>query len=90
MEGITNSDYKHPKWVWEDVEIKILGEYYDLHVQSNTLLLADILESFYNRFIEIYEFDRNLFLSTQGFGMPRMVRTITGIVSKRRYGANVR
>ena len=23
-------------------------------------------------------------------GMPKMVRTITGIVSKRRYGANVR
>ena len=67
MEGITNADYKHPKWVWEDVEIKNLGEYYDLHVQSNTLLLTDVFESFYNKFIEIYEFDQTHFLSTPGF-----------------------
>ena len=34
---------------------KHLGEYHDLHVQSNTLLLADVLEIFRNICLEIYE-----------------------------------
>ena len=40
MEDITDADYVHAKRVCKDFEIKNLGEYHDLHVQSNTLLLA--------------------------------------------------
>ena len=32
-----------------------LGEYHDLHVQSKTILLADVLEIFQNICLEIYE-----------------------------------
>ena len=46
MEDITDADYKHAKRVWKDFEIKNLGEYYDLYVQSDTLLLADVFKSF--------------------------------------------
>ena len=41
MEDITDADYAHTKEVCRDFEIKSLGEYYDLYVQSDTLLLAD-------------------------------------------------
>ena len=34
-------DYVHPKRVCKAFEIKHLGDYHDLYVQSNTLLLAD-------------------------------------------------
>ena len=34
---------------------KNLGEYHDLYVQSDALLLADVFENFRNKFIEIYE-----------------------------------
>ena len=34
--------------VSNDFEIKKLGEYHELYVQSNTLLLDDILENFWN------------------------------------------
>ena len=37
MDDITNVDYAHKKRVCKD---KILGEYHDLHVQSDTLLLG--------------------------------------------------
>ena len=47
----------------ENFDIKNLGEYHDLHVQSNTLLLADVFESFRNKCIEIYELDPAHFLS---------------------------
>ena len=42
MEDITDVDYAHAKRVCKDFEIKNVGEYHDLHVRSNTLLLADI------------------------------------------------
>ena len=32
-----------------------LGEYHNLYVQSDTILLADVFENFRNKFIEIYE-----------------------------------
>ena len=40
MEDITDADYAHAKRVCKDFEIKNLGEYHDLYVQGNTLLLA--------------------------------------------------
>ena len=54
------------KTVWKDFKIKHLGEYHDLFVQSDTLLLADVFESFRNKRIEIYELDPAHFLSTPG------------------------
>ena len=35
---------KITKWVCKDFEKKTLGEYHDLYVQSNTLLLAETFE----------------------------------------------
>ena len=46
MEDITDADYKHTKGVCKDFQIKNLGEYHDLCVQNNTLLLADVFENF--------------------------------------------
>ena len=45
---MTHANYAHTKRVREklEFEIKHLGEYHDLHVQSDTLLLADVFETF--------------------------------------------
>ena len=55
MEDITDSDYTHTKRVCKDFQIKNLGEYHYLYVQSDTLLLADVFEYFRNICLEIYE-----------------------------------
>ena len=65
MEDITDADYVHAKKVCKDFEIKNLGEY-DLYVQSDTLLLADVLENFRNMCLKIYELDPAKFLSAPG------------------------
>ena len=44
----------------------ILGEYHDLCVQSDTLLLADVFENFRNMCIKVYELDPTHFLSLPG------------------------
>ena len=56
MKDITDADYTHTKRVWKDFEIKHLGEYLHLYVQSNTLLFADVFENFVNICLKIYEF----------------------------------
>ena len=46
LEDITDKVYEHVQKVWEIFEIKNRGGYYDLYVQSDTLLLADVFENF--------------------------------------------
>ena len=49
--------------MFEEFKLKNLGDYHDLYVQSDTLLLADVFENFRNKCIEIYELDSAHFLS---------------------------
>ena len=66
-EDIKVKGYKHAQKVWEVFEIKNLGKYHDLYVQSDTLLLADVFgiswENVRDKCIEIYELDSSHFLS---------------------------
>ena len=66
MEDITDVDHRHAKRVFKNLNNENLGDYHDLHVQSDTLLLADVFENFGNRRIEIYELDPAHFLSAPG------------------------
>ena len=62
MEDITDADYAYAKRVSKDFQIKDLGEYHDLYVQSNILLLADVFDNFRNMRLEKYElFLQNFF-----------------------------
>ena len=47
-------------------KLKNLGEYHDLYVQSDTLLLADVFETFRNTCLKVYELDPAHFLSLPG------------------------
>ena len=66
LKDISDKDYLHAQKVWDVFEIKNLGEYHHLYVQSDTLLLADVFERFRNTCIEIYELDPAHFLSAPG------------------------
>ena len=52
MEDVTDADYARVKRVCKDFDIKNLGEYHDLYVQSDTLLLGDVFENFRNMCLE--------------------------------------
>ena len=66
MEDIADVDYRHGKTVFEYLINTNLGDYHDLYVQSDTLLLADVFENFRNMCIKVYELDPAHFLSAPG------------------------
>ena len=68
MEDITDVDYRHAKKVFKNLSNKNLGDYHDLYVQSDTILLADVFENFRNISIKVYQLDPAHFLSAPGLG----------------------
>ena len=66
MKNIDDIDYRHGNNVFKKFKLKNLGEYPDLYVQSDTLLLADVFENFRNICIKVYELDPAHFLSLPG------------------------
>ena len=58
--------HQHVKRGFKKLNNKNLGDYHDLYVQKDTLLLADVFENFRNKCIEIYELDPAHFLSSPG------------------------
>ena len=46
LEDISDEDYIHPQKVFEELKLENLGDYRDLYVQSDALLLADACEIF--------------------------------------------
>ena len=55
-------------------EIKNLGEYHDLYVQCDTLLLADVFENFRDKCTEICELDPDHFLFAPGLAWQAYLR----------------
>ena len=66
MESITDIDYRQAKNVFNKFNNNNLGDYHDLYVQSDTLLLADVFTNFRKVCFDIYELDPAHFLSAPG------------------------
>ena len=62
-----NINDRHGNNVFKRFKLKNLGEYHDLYVQSDTLLLADVFENFRNKCFKVSELDPAHFLS-----LPRL------------------
>ena len=66
LENISEIDYAHANNVFKKFNINNLGEYHDLYVRSDTLLLVDIFENFRQSCFENYELDPAYFVSLPG------------------------
>ena len=78
LKVITDKDYTHAQKVFKELKLKNLGDYHDLYVQSNTLLLADVFENFRNKCSEIYELNSNHFWSVPGLAWQACLK-MTGV-----------
>ena len=66
MEDIDGTDYRHGNNVFKGFKLVNLGDYHDLYVQIDTLLLADVFENFRDMCLKEYEIDPAHFLSLPG------------------------
>ena len=66
MEDISDIDYRHANNVFKVFKLENVGNYHDLYVQSDTLLLADVFNNFTYMCIKEFELDPAHFLSLPG------------------------
>ena len=66
MENIEDIDYRHDNNVFNKFKLNNIGDYHNLYVQSDTLLLADVFENFRDMCLKEYELDPAHFLSLPG------------------------
>ena len=74
MGSIDDIDYRHGNNLFKKFKLENLGEYHDLYVQSDTLLLRDVFENFRNTSLKVYELDPAHFLSLPGLAWQAFIK----------------
>ena len=57
MSGVSESDYQHAQRVWEEFGIRNLGEYHDLYLRTDVILLENVFEKFRKTALAHYGLD---------------------------------
>ena len=75
---ISNEDYAHAQNVWEKFGLKNMGEYHDLYLKSDVLLLADVFEEFRSVCFENYQLDPAWYYTSPGLAWDAALKK-TGV-----------
>ena len=73
-EHITDEDYQHAKNVWNTFKLQSMGEYHDLYLKSDILLLADVFESFRKTCLQYYKLDPCNYFTSPGLSWDAMLK----------------
>ena len=66
MSNISDDDYQHTQKVWNAFSICDLGEYHDLYLKTDVILLANMFETFRDTCLEHYKLDPSHFYTSPG------------------------
>jgi hypothetical protein len=75
---ITQEDYLHAQKVWKEFGCKNLGEYHDLYLKTDVLLLTDIWTAFRKTSMKYYELDPSHYVSAPSLSWDAMLK-MTGV-----------
>ena len=78
MSGVGDSEYEHARNVWREFRIRNMGEYHDLYLKTDTILLANVFESFRSVCMENYGLDPAHFYTAPGLAWKACLKK-TGI-----------
>ena len=72
--GVSDEDFDHAQRIWKELGIKELGEYHDLYLKSDVLLLADVFEEFRNVCLENYSLDPAWYYTSPGLSWDALLK----------------
>ena len=73
-EDITDDQYKHAQNVWNTFNLENMGEYHDLYLKSDILLLADVFENFRKTCLQYYKLDPCHYFTSPGLSWDAMLK----------------
>ena len=71
---ISEKKYLHAADVWNAFKMSTMGDYHDLYLKTDVLLLTDVLERFINTCLEYYELDPCHYFSRSGLSWDAMLK----------------
>ena len=71
---ITDDEYDHAKKVWKTFKIKTMGEYHDLYLGSDVLLLTNVFENFGKTCMQCYKLDPCHYFTSPGLSWDAMLK----------------
>ena len=71
---ITDDEYDHVKKVWKTFKIKTMGEYHNLYLGSDVLLLTDVFENFRKTCMQYYKLDPCHYFTSPGLSWDAMLK----------------
>ena len=72
-EGIKQSEYDRANKIWEHFKIQNLGQYHDLYLQTDVLLLTDVFENFRKTCLVDYGLDPAHYITLPNFSWDAML-----------------
>ena len=66
MSSINEEDYQHAQRVWKEFGIRDLGDYHDLYLRTDVILLANVFEAFRDTCLRHYALDLAHFYTSPG------------------------
>ena len=71
---ISNEDYQRVQNVWNTFNLKNMGDYHDLYLKSDILLLVDVFENFRKTCLEYYKLDPCHYFTSPGLSWDAMLK----------------
>ena len=71
---ITDDEFDHAKKVWKAFKIKTMGEYHDLYLGSDVLLLTDVFKNFRKTCMQYYKLDPCHYFTSPGLSWDGMLK----------------